>query len=60
MTKVVQMLEGLCPVPQPPVGGQTGFYSSLYKSFSELGTSSGPSDGNSDAYISDMRLSGPR
>ncbi|KAF5773406.1 putative protein kinase RLK-Pelle-SD-2b family [Helianthus annuus] len=60
MAKVVQMLEGLCPVPQPPVGGQTGFYSSLYKSFSELGTSSGPSDGNSDAYISDMRLSGPR
>ncbi|GJT89268.1 G-type lectin S-receptor-like serine/threonine-protein kinase SD2-5 [Tanacetum coccineum] len=60
MTKVVQMLEGLCTVPPAPVGGQTGFYSSLYRSFSEYGTSSGPSDGNSDAYLSDMRLSGPR
>ncbi|KAI3687717.1 hypothetical protein L1987_81419 [Smallanthus sonchifolius] len=60
MAKVVQMLERLCPVPPPSVGGQTGFYSSLYKSFSEFGTSSGPSDGNSDAYLSDMRLSGPR
>lgn len=60
MTKVVQMLEGLCTVPPAPVGGQTGFYSSLYRSFSEYGTSSGPSDGNNDAYLSDMRLSGPR
>ncbi|PWA81972.1 bulb-type lectin domain-containing protein [Artemisia annua] len=60
MTKVVQMLEGLCTVPPAPVGGQTGFYSSLYRSFSEYRTSSGPSDGNSDAYLSDMRLSGPR
>ncbi|KAK1429623.1 hypothetical protein QVD17_11837 [Tagetes erecta] len=60
MIKVVQMLERLCPVPPPPICSQTGFYSSLYKSFSEFGTSSGPSDGNSDAYVSDMRLSGPR
>ncbi|KAK9079495.1 hypothetical protein SSX86_001167 [Deinandra increscens subsp. villosa] len=29
MTKVVQMLERICPVPPPPVGGQTGFYSKL-------------------------------
>ncbi|CAH1451905.1 unnamed protein product [Lactuca virosa] len=60
MTKVVRMLEGLCPVPAPPVVGQTGFFSSLSKPFSEFGTSSGPSDGNSDAYLSDLRVSGPR
>ncbi|KAL4592326.1 hypothetical protein LXL04_005317 [Taraxacum kok-saghyz] len=60
MTKVVRMLEGLSPVPPPPVIGQTGFFSSLYKPFSEFGTSSRPSDGNSDAYLSDLRVSGPR
>ncbi|KAL7596558.1 hypothetical protein Lser_V15G28180 [Lactuca serriola] len=60
MTKVVRMLEGLSPVPAPPVVGQTGFFSSLSKPFSEFGTSSGPSDGNSDAYLSDLRVSGPR
>ncbi|XP_024986905.1 G-type lectin S-receptor-like serine/threonine-protein kinase SD2-5 [Cynara cardunculus var. scolymus] len=62
MTKVVQMLEGLCPVPTPPVTAQTGsrFYLGLFKSVSEAGTSSGPSDGNVDSYISDARLSGPR
>ncbi|KAI3792064.1 hypothetical protein L2E82_05933 [Cichorium intybus] len=60
MTMVVRMLEGLCPVPAPPAVGQSGFFSSLYKPFSEFGTSSGPSDGNSDAYLSDIRVSGPR
>ncbi|KAL8216844.1 hypothetical protein R6Q57_023681 [Mikania cordata] len=60
MTKVVQMLERLCPVPPPPMGGRIGFYSSLYKSFTEFGTSSAASDGVSDAYLSDIRLSGPR
>nr|GMC47065.1 G-type lectin S-receptor-like serine/threonine-protein kinase SD2-5 [Ipomoea batatas]GME19539.1 G-type lectin S-receptor-like serine/threonine-protein kinase SD2-5 [Ipomoea batatas] len=48
MTKVVQMLEGLCPV---------------FKSISEEGTSSGasaPSDYNSNTYMSAVRLSGPR
>ncbi|XP_071698129.1 G-type lectin S-receptor-like serine/threonine-protein kinase SD2-5 [Rutidosis leptorrhynchoides] len=59
MPKVVRMLEGLSPVLAPPLGG-IGLYSSLYKSFSEFGTSSGPSDGNSDAYLSDTRVSGPR
>ncbi|XP_010250137.1 PREDICTED: G-type lectin S-receptor-like serine/threonine-protein kinase SD2-5 [Nelumbo nucifera] len=61
MTKVVQMLEGLCVVPQPPTSSQLGsrLYSSLFKSISE-GTSSGPSDCNSDAYLSAVRLSGPR
>ncbi|XP_043699294.1 G-type lectin S-receptor-like serine/threonine-protein kinase SD2-5 [Telopea speciosissima] len=62
MSKVVQMLEGLAPVPQPPTSSQIGsrLYSSLFKSMSEDGTSSGPSDYNSDAYLSDVRLSGPR
>lgn len=62
MTKVVQMLEGLCPVPPPPMASQTGsrLYSGFFKSISEEGTSSGPSDCNSDAYLSAVRLSGPR
>ncbi|XP_071701946.1 G-type lectin S-receptor-like serine/threonine-protein kinase SD2-5 [Rutidosis leptorrhynchoides] len=62
MTKVVQMLEGLSPVPAPPMASQTGsrLYSGLFKSISEEGTSSGPSDCNSDAYLSAVRLSGPR
>nr|XP_043607586.1 G-type lectin S-receptor-like serine/threonine-protein kinase SD2-5 [Erigeron canadensis] len=62
MTKVVQMLEGLCPVPTPPMASQTGsrLYTGLFKSVSEEGTSSGPSDCNSDAYLSAVRLSGPR
>ncbi|KAH6790799.1 S-domain-2 5 [Perilla frutescens var. frutescens] len=62
MTKVVQMLEGLSPVPAPPMASQLGsrLYSSFFKSISEEGTSSGPSDCNSDAYLSAVRLSGPR
>ncbi|XP_020230292.2 G-type lectin S-receptor-like serine/threonine-protein kinase SD2-5 [Cajanus cajan] len=62
MTKVVQMLEGLCTVPKPPSCSVLGsrFYSTSLKSMSENGTSSGPSDCNSDAYLSAVRLSGPR
>ncbi|XP_011039683.1 PREDICTED: G-type lectin S-receptor-like serine/threonine-protein kinase SD2-5 [Populus euphratica] len=62
MNKVVQMLEGLSPVPLPPTSSPLGcrFYSSFFKSTSEEGTSSGPSDCNSDAYLSAVRLSGPR
>ncbi|GKD29170.1 G-type lectin S-receptor-like serine/threonine-protein kinase SD2-5 [Tanacetum coccineum] len=52
--------EGLCTVPPAPVSGQTGPYSSLYRSFSQYRTFPGPSDGNTDASLSDMRLSGPR
>ncbi|KAK7320687.1 hypothetical protein VNO77_30386 [Canavalia gladiata] len=59
MTKVVQMLEGLCAVPKPPSCGSR-FYSTLLKPLSEGGTSSGPSDCNSDAYLSAVQLSGPR
>lgn len=62
MIKVVQMLEGLSPVPPPPMASQLGsrLYSSFFKSISGEGTSSGPSDCNSDAYLSAVRLSGPR
>ncbi|XP_020097651.1 G-type lectin S-receptor-like serine/threonine-protein kinase SD2-5 isoform X2 [Ananas comosus] len=62
MTKVVQMLEGLSDVPQPPMSSQVGFrlYANVFKSTStEEGTSSGPSDCNSDAFLSAVRLSGP-
>lgn len=62
MIKVVQMLEGLSLVPPPPTASQLGsrLYSGFFKSISEEGTSSGPSDCNSDAYQSAVRLSGPR
>lgn len=62
MTKVVQMLEGLCAVPPPPISSPLGsrFYSGFLKSTSGEGASSGPSDSNSDAYLSAVRLSGPR
>ncbi|KAM3759274.1 hypothetical protein ACB098_01G108000 [Castanea mollissima] len=62
MTKVVQMLEGLTAVPHPHTSSPLGFrlHSSFFRSVSEEGTSSGPSDCNSDAYLSAVRLSGPR
>ncbi|KAL2895964.1 G-type lectin S-receptor-like serine/threonine-protein kinase SD2-5 [Bienertia sinuspersici] len=66
MTKVVQMLEGICSVPHPPTSSLTGarLFSNFFKLTSNDGTatgsSSGPSDCNSDAYQSAVRLSGPR
>jgi hypothetical protein len=62
MSKVVQMLEGVCDVPQPPISSQIGsrLYANAFKSSSEEGTSSGMSDYNSDALLSAVRLSGPR
>ncbi|KAM7258374.1 hypothetical protein ACFE04_014115 [Oxalis oulophora] len=62
MAKVVQMLEGLSPVSKPPISSPLGMrlYSNVFKSMSEGGTSSGPSDCNSDAFLSAVRLSGPR
>ncbi|GAB2284919.1 hypothetical protein Dimus_019372 [Dionaea muscipula] len=74
MSRVVQMLEGICPVPEPPSSSPRGtrLYSSFFKmmttsdSTSGSGTargatSSAPSDSNSsDTYISALRLSGPR
>ncbi|KAK9279039.1 hypothetical protein L1049_012714 [Liquidambar formosana] len=62
MTRVVQMLDGFCAVPQPPTSSQMGsrLYSSFFKPISEEGTSSGPSDCYSDANLSAVQLSGPR
>ncbi|XP_056167526.1 G-type lectin S-receptor-like serine/threonine-protein kinase SD2-5 isoform X2 [Syzygium oleosum] len=62
MTKVVQMLEGLCAIPHPPISSQFGSQTSLsfYKWSSEEGTSTGPIDWSSDAFLSEVQLSGPR
>ena len=62
MSKVVQMLEGVCDVPQPPIYSHIGYrlYANAFKSSSKEGTSSGMSDYNSDALLSPVRLSGPR
>ncbi|PIA42430.1 hypothetical protein AQUCO_02000106v1 [Aquilegia coerulea] len=69
MSRVVQMLEGICAVPEPPTSSQMGsrLYSSFFKSVSDGTTSSGHgttssglSDYNSNAYLSAVRLSGPR
>ncbi|KAI6681399.1 hypothetical protein NL676_035280 [Syzygium grande] len=59
MTKVVQMLEGICSVPMPPMSSPLGsrLFPNMFKSISEEGTSSGPSDCNSDAHLSAVRLS---
>ncbi|MBA0628142.1 hypothetical protein Godav_022911 [Gossypium davidsonii] len=62
MTKVVQMLEGLCDVPQPPMslGPGARAYSGFLKWSGNEGTSSGLTEYNSDTSLSDIRLSGPR
>ncbi|XP_078432400.1 S-domain-2 5 [Wolffia australiana] len=68
MARVVQMLEGVTEVPQPPASSQMGFrlYASLIKSMSDndavssSAASAAPSDWNSEALLSAVRLSGPR
>ncbi|CAJ1973715.1 unnamed protein product [Sphenostylis stenocarpa] len=62
MSRVVQMLEGICIVPNPPTSSFLGsrLYATVMKSTSDGATSSAPSDCNSDAYLSAVRLSGPR
>ncbi|XVE97422.1 hypothetical protein REPUB_Repub03eG0018000 [Reevesia pubescens] len=66
MTKVVQMLEGVSLVPKPPMSSPLGsrLYSSFFKSITTSGeassSASAPSDRNSDAHLSAVRLSGPR
>ena len=63
MAKVVQMLEGIMEVPQPPSSTQMGFrlYASLLKSMSDNeGGSSASVEWNSEALLSAVRLSGPR
>ncbi|KAK3427694.1 hypothetical protein EUGRSUZ_F03870 [Eucalyptus grandis] len=62
MTKVVQMLEGLCAIPQPPSSSQYGPQTSLsfYQGSSGDGTSTGPINWSSNAILSAVHLSGPR
>ncbi|XP_031505345.1 G-type lectin S-receptor-like serine/threonine-protein kinase SD2-5 [Nymphaea colorata] len=62
MAKVIQMLEGLIEVPQPPIATAFGFrlYSNFLKATSGEASSSNPSDCNSEALLSAVRLSGPR
>ncbi|XP_044487568.1 G-type lectin S-receptor-like serine/threonine-protein kinase SD2-5 [Mangifera indica] len=61
MTKVVQMLEGICVVPRPPIPSQLNFraYSGCFK-WSDDGTSSGILGENSGTLMSAVQLSGPR
>ncbi|PKI72674.1 hypothetical protein CRG98_006925 [Punica granatum] len=58
MTRVVQMLEGLCDVPQPPVSAHLGSQTNSIKWSSR--TSSSLIDWSSTALLSGVRLSGPR
>uniref|UniRef100_A0A175YN22 Uncharacterized protein n=1 Tax=Daucus carota subsp. sativus TaxID=79200 RepID=A0A175YN22_DAUCS len=62
MTKVVQMLEQVSPVPPPPSSQQMNshIYLSSFKSTSEHSTSLEPLNLNSCADFSAVRLSGPR
>lgn len=60
MTRVVQMLEGLCAVPMPPICSQISSHSSFFKWSSGEATSSGLIDYSSGVSASDVRLSGPR
>ncbi|XP_031384647.1 G-type lectin S-receptor-like serine/threonine-protein kinase SD2-5 [Punica granatum] len=57
MTKVVQMLEGLCDVPEPPISIPS---SSRPKSSGGECTLVEHSDTNSTAFLSAVYLSGPR
>ncbi|KAL1353234.1 hypothetical protein AAHE18_06G223700 [Arachis hypogaea] len=65
MSKVVQMLEGLCTVPKPPSRfsplGSNIHSIPFSMSTSEAGTSSSaPSDTNTEAFLRGVQLSGPR
>ncbi|KAA8535106.1 hypothetical protein F0562_030109 [Nyssa sinensis] len=62
MDKVVQMLEGLCAVPQPPSSSQMGshFFSNFVRPIREECTSPRPPYCHSDANLSSVELSGPR
>ncbi|KAL3736783.1 hypothetical protein ACJRO7_025680 [Eucalyptus globulus] len=62
MTKVVQMLEGLCVIPHPPIPSQFGPQTSLsfYQWGKEDGTAVEIINRGSDAYLSEVQLSGPR
>ncbi|KAJ0076353.1 hypothetical protein Patl1_34514 [Pistacia atlantica] len=61
MTKVVQMLEGLCVVPQPPIPSQLNSraYSGCFKWNDDV-SSSGILGDSGGILMSAVRLSGPR
>ncbi|KAI4329339.1 hypothetical protein L6164_021613 [Bauhinia variegata] len=60
MSKVVQMLEGVCPVPDPPASSLLGSYSSFLKISSGEASSSGQASFYSNVPLSCVQLSGPR
>ncbi|TYH13120.1 hypothetical protein ES288_A06G119200v1 [Gossypium darwinii] len=66
MNKVVQMLEGLFPVPKPPMSSPlcSRLYWSLFESTGVIGdgtvSASALSEFNDGDYLSAVRLSGPR
>ncbi|KAK9923127.1 hypothetical protein M0R45_031560 [Rubus argutus] len=62
MTKVVQMLEGLCDLPPPPMYSpkSSSHLSFLQWSSKEASSSAGLSDYCTEIPLSDVRLSGPR
>ncbi|XP_031373218.1 G-type lectin S-receptor-like serine/threonine-protein kinase SD2-5 [Punica granatum] len=63
MAKVVQMLEGVSPVPQPPICSALAYRlnSRFFHGMIDEHTSSGTtSECIADSYLSDVRLSGPR
>ncbi|KAF1886242.1 hypothetical protein Lal_00045472 [Lupinus albus] len=61
MTKVTQMLEGLCPVPDPPSLSHSATYSAFLKMTSSgEATSSGQASFYSNVPLSCVQLSGPR
>ncbi|KAI4325253.1 hypothetical protein MLD38_030667 [Melastoma candidum] len=61
MTKVVQMLEGLCAVPKLPATSPFTSHSSYgFLKWSSEETSTGMIDWSSDALLSEVQLSGPR
>ncbi|XP_031261767.1 G-type lectin S-receptor-like serine/threonine-protein kinase SD2-5 [Pistacia vera] len=62
MTKVVQMLKGLCAVPQPPTPSQLNSQgcSSFVKWSSEEGTVLELVDADNGGVISEVQISGPR
>ncbi|KAL9238594.1 hypothetical protein vseg_012993 [Gypsophila vaccaria] len=62
MSKVVQMLEGLCPVPEPPLPSQSTsqIYSGLFKSDAKRRMWLWTDSCSSDASVSAIELSGPR
>ncbi|KAK4755880.1 hypothetical protein SAY87_009637 [Trapa incisa] len=64
MGKVVQMLEGVSPVAQPPVSSSPRGYPLIAKlanpAINENTSSETTSDYNADSYLSNVQLSGPR